>query len=113
MRVRNFVSPVIATLEKRSFRLHPRNKHHRFLIGVKKAKRRLKTWDQKYVFESDLQTRRDTGQPCSCWMCGNPRKHFSKLTIQEIKALEAAVAQLEERLPCKQGVGGSIPSGGS
>ena len=23
---------------------------------------------------------------CSCYMCGNPRKHFNKLTMQERKA---------------------------
>lgn len=23
------------------------------------------------------------GQVCSCHMCGNPRKHFNELTIQE------------------------------
>jgi len=23
---------------------------------------------------------------CSCWMCGNPRKHFGQLTHQEILA---------------------------
>ena len=24
-----------------------------------------------------------TPAKCSCWMCGNPRKYFSELTIQE------------------------------
>jgi hypothetical protein len=23
---------------------------------------------------------------CSCWMCGNPRKYFRQLTVQERKA---------------------------
>ena len=23
------------------------------------------------------------GKPCSCYMCGNPRKYFKELTIQE------------------------------
>ena len=27
-----------------------------------------------------------TPTPCSCYMCGNPRKHFGALTRQEIKA---------------------------
>lgn len=26
------------------------------------------------------------GCNCSCWMCGNPRKYFGELTIQERKA---------------------------
>lgn len=25
----------------------------------------------------------DTPAPCSCWMCGNPRKYFNERTIQE------------------------------
>lgn len=25
---------------------------------------------------------------CSCWMCGNPRRHFKQITIQEQKQLE-------------------------
>jgi hypothetical protein len=24
---------------------------------------------------------------CSCWVCGNPRKHFNELTIQEKRAI--------------------------
>lgn len=23
------------------------------------------------------------GKPCSCWMCGNPRRYFGELTVQE------------------------------
>jgi hypothetical protein len=26
---------------------------------------------------------------CSCWMCGNPRRYFGELTMQERKANEA------------------------
>ena len=25
----------------------------------------------------------DTPTPCSCWMCGNPRKYFGRLSINE------------------------------
>jgi hypothetical protein len=28
-------------------------------------------------------------QCCSCWACGNPRRWFGKLTIQERRAFEA------------------------
>lgn len=28
----------------------------------------------------------DTPTPCSCWMCGNPRRHFGEKTIQERRA---------------------------
>ena len=24
-----------------------------------------------------------TPTPCSCWMCGNPRRYFGQMTIQE------------------------------
>ncbi|HEU5080916.1 MAG TPA: hypothetical protein VFT72_17015 [Opitutaceae bacterium] len=27
-----------------------------------------------------------TPTPCSCWMCGSPRRHFGRPTIQEIRA---------------------------
>ena len=27
---------------------------------------------------------------CSCWMCGNPRKHEGRLTVQEQRQLRAA-----------------------
>ncbi|MFA5208236.1 MAG: hypothetical protein WC428_06365 [Candidatus Paceibacterota bacterium] len=30
----------------------------------------------------------NTPTPCSCWMCGNPRKYFYKITIQERKQKE-------------------------
>jgi len=58
-----------------------------------KAKRRLKLktpdyWKDKSngikVFH--WQKYRNSGQPCSCPMCGNPRKHFKQKTRQEIKA---------------------------
>lgn len=28
----------------------------------------------------------DTPTPCSCWMCGNPRRYFGEKTIQERRA---------------------------
>jgi hypothetical protein len=29
-----------------------------------------------------------TATPCSCPMCGNPRKYFGHRTIQELRALQ-------------------------
>ena len=28
-------------------------------------------------------------QPCSCWMCGNPRRHLGARTLQESRAAAA------------------------
>ena len=30
----------------------------------------------------------DTPCPCSCWMCGNPRRYFNQLTRQEQVAID-------------------------
>lgn len=32
----------------------------------------------------------DTPCPCSCWMCGNPRRHFKKRTRRERAAIDQA-----------------------
>jgi hypothetical protein len=31
----------------------------------------------------------DTPTPCSCWMCGNPRRYFGEKTMQELRQDEA------------------------
>jgi len=28
----------------------------------------------------------ETPTLCSCWMCGNPRRYFGQLTLQEVRA---------------------------
>jgi hypothetical protein len=30
----------------------------------------------------------DTPTPCSCWMCGNPRKYLGERTVQERRAMQ-------------------------
>ena len=41
---------------------------------------------------------------CSCHMCGNPRRHWRELTIQELQAIESAKSQyVEAGLPPKIG----------
>lgn len=30
----------------------------------------------------------NTPTPCSCWMCGNPRRHSKELTRQERRAID-------------------------
>lgn len=36
------------------------------------------------------------GCNCSCWMCGNPRRHLNELTMQERKANELLAMMIEE-----------------
>jgi hypothetical protein len=38
-----------------------------------------------------------TPVPCSCTMCGNPRRHFKDRTLQELKADAAFRSQIEEQ----------------
>ena len=62
---------------------------------IQKAKRRayqvLREWDFK---PEDIDARRigvvasTHGKPCSCPGCGNPRRYFKELTIQERKENE-------------------------
>jgi len=41
----------------------------------------------------------NTATPCSCWMCGNPRKYTGELTIAELKAdldFEDALSEIQK-----------------
>jgi len=71
--------------------MHPKNKHHRIKIGIKKGIKRAKglsandpnaSWVDK-----TSKLLRNTTKLCSCSMCGNPRhnKWSKAITIQEIK----------------------------
>ena len=48
------------------------NRHHAARV---KANRKLYHFKGKTAYK--------TPAPCSCWMCGNPRKWFKTPTIQE------------------------------
>ncbi len=37
-----------------------------------------------------------TSTPCSCWGCGNPRKHFGVPTLKEIAQYHDFVDQLDD-----------------
>ncbi len=39
---------------------------------------------------------RKTKVPCSCYMCGNPRRHWGCLPMQEVRQHEDADSQYEE-----------------
>lgn len=70
------------------------NKYLRRQLGLKKAKRIIriftkrfqKIYNDYYADPEIVGKLLSTRVPCSCWMCGNPRKHFSDLTKQELCA---------------------------
>ena len=66
------------------------NKLQRRQEGVKRAKRVLRAWRGRWIHKEDdsklAQRLVHTRVPCSCGMCGNPRRHFGERTIQERKA---------------------------
>lgn len=68
----------------RAFR---RERHHLRLIKALRLARRWGVWlnDPEHIHEwaSKMAI---TPKPCSCFGCGNPRRHFGELTLQEIKA---------------------------
>lgn len=76
------------------------NKWQRRYEGYKKALRLKRLRKAQGVRNIDWYTwERRTRQcrtPCSCTMCGNPRRHFNKPAIQEQKADEALQAQLND-----------------
>ena len=68
---------------------HPKNKRERFLLGDNKGKKRADIYvshnpikDKSYT-QKIRQELRNTTKPCSCAMCGNPRKFFNEKTLQE------------------------------
>jgi len=66
--------------------MRPTNKRERQLIGKKKSKKRTKNLFKDYEIADQIneeRRHRNTTNTCSCMMCGNPRKHFNEITIQE------------------------------
>lgn len=69
------------------------NKYQRRREGIKRAERVLSVWRQ-YLTPKDWLDKdgriahlmAKTRKPCSCPMCGNPRRHYGEKTIQEKKA---------------------------
>lgn len=69
-----------------------RNKYWRRQQGLKRAKRVHQVWCAQYqYFDRDrkvLNRLYKTRTACSCYMCGNPRRHRGELTMQEKRANE-------------------------
>jgi hypothetical protein len=61
--------------------------------------RSWKRWNGK---EEEIARRwRDNMKKCSCWMCGNQRRHFGQLPIQEKRIHMAAEADFSETFSTK------------
>jgi len=64
-----------------------------------RAKRQLRLmWSSSFLPPSERAVGLHAGTPkiCSCHMCGNPRRWFRELTLQEQKWHERERAELEE-----------------
>ena len=56
----------------------------------KKCKNRILWWDPEVDVNHFYRNRK----PCSCYMCGNPRKYYGDVTLQERRA---AIDEMEQR----------------
>lgn len=48
----------------------------------RKKKHRRQWWGHPLT-RKELGQAEKTPTPCSCWMCGNPRKYFGERSVQE------------------------------
>lgn len=70
-----------------------RHHHQRMLNRVKNfdwVKRWFGTGESR---EEHVKRMAENRHPCSCHMCGNPRKHFKQKTIQEKRMDEYALGE--------------------
>ena len=76
--------------------MHPENKYHRFLISLKKAKKRVETWfdwtDMEYQ-KKQLQAHRNTTKLCSCPGCRNENEFGHP---QDVRSKEDMKDQLKD-----------------
>lgn len=62
-------------------------RRRRARLAKKKAKRILRRWSREEPTDREVGIEAGSGLTrCSCPICGNPRKHFGTLTIQERRA---------------------------
>ena len=65
-------------------------------------------WPDRYNYEENEEYREgvhfracfnaNTAAACSCYMCGNPRKHWGDITVQEKKSNISYREQLDEAM---------------
>ena len=84
------------------------NKYHKRQLGLKKARRVIRIWrardiagEKEYYKPGGLGERHilNNRKPCSCYMCGNPRKHFGELTRQELMIMSESVLARDWETP--------------
>jgi len=76
-------------------RAYRRHQRHRALARATRALRRLGLPVEPcraYAFAVDRK-------PCSCWMCGNPRRYFGEPTVQERRESPGVLGDGLGRLP--------------
>lgn len=57
----------------------------------------LDTWDDVFAYRYRFaRSQVDTHTPCSCYMCGNPRRYFNAPTLQEVRHYENEINQFDE-----------------
>lgn len=61
-------------------------RHHAERIKAKARRIWYQIWGHEIEEPCVLEKVADSIPTCSCWMCGNPRRHFNKQTRQELKA---------------------------
>jgi hypothetical protein len=65
-------------------------RRHQTFRAKRKAEIILKRWGYSNITPALIGVGASThSKACSCYMCGNPRKYFNELTIQERKHQEA------------------------
>lgn len=69
-------------------RAERRHHHERMLNKVKKFGLYQNYFWSEEEKEEHQRKMAETRKPCSCHMCGNPRKHWKDKTMQEKKALQ-------------------------
>lgn len=66
-------------------RAERRHNHERMIDKVKKFWwiQADKYWGSEERRQKHIRKMSETRKPCSCYMCGNPRKHWKDKTVQE------------------------------
>lgn len=79
-----------------------RERRRRDFLRMKERARRIqKRWWQVNITEESCSKLANNIKICSCYMCGNPRKWWDEITIQEKRAIIDAKEQYNETPECQ------------